>query len=183
MEFGLFLATIDFDAVRDSARLAEELGYHLLVFPDHFVHEGPSGYDPHTIAHDPILLSGCRRAGDPHNSNRTRRAMQSLPSSHGDGAGPDVARPSERRTPGCRSRRRMDRDRVPNDRDPLSRYRYAACECSTSRSLASVRYGRRNARLSRASSIICKRQFYGPSRSSSLIRRLSSAAVGAERCA
>ena len=57
MEFGLFLATIDFDAVRDSARLAEELGYHLLVFPDHFVHEGPSGYDPHTIAHDPILLT------------------------------------------------------------------------------------------------------------------------------
>jgi probable F420-dependent oxidoreductase len=57
MEFGLFLATIDFDAVRDSARLAEELGYHLLVFPDHFVHEGPSGYDPHTIAHDPILLA------------------------------------------------------------------------------------------------------------------------------
>jgi hypothetical protein len=30
MEFGLFLATIDLDAVRESARIAEELGYHLL---------------------------------------------------------------------------------------------------------------------------------------------------------
>ena len=41
MEFGLFLATIDFDTVRESARIAEELGFHLVVFPDHFVHESP----------------------------------------------------------------------------------------------------------------------------------------------
>jgi probable F420-dependent oxidoreductase len=58
MEFGLFLAQIDFATVRESARLAEELGYHLVVFPDHFVHESPGGaYDPHTLAHDPILLA------------------------------------------------------------------------------------------------------------------------------
>ena len=58
MEFGLFLATIDFAAVRDSARAAEELGYHLVVFPDHFVHQQPGGsYDAHAIAHDAILLA------------------------------------------------------------------------------------------------------------------------------
>jgi probable F420-dependent oxidoreductase len=58
MEFGLFLATIDFDAARESARIAEELGFHLVMFPDHFVHQQPGGgYDPHAIAHDPILLA------------------------------------------------------------------------------------------------------------------------------
>ena len=58
MEFGLFLATIDLDAARESARIAEELGFHLLVFPDHFVHQQPGGsYDPHAIAHDPIVLA------------------------------------------------------------------------------------------------------------------------------
>ena len=58
MEFGLFLATIDFNTVRESARIAEELGFHLVVFPDHFVHESPGGgYDPHAIAHDAILLA------------------------------------------------------------------------------------------------------------------------------
>jgi probable F420-dependent oxidoreductase len=58
MEFGLFLATIDLEAVRASARTAEELGYHLVVFPDHFVHQQPGGgYDAHAIAHDAILLA------------------------------------------------------------------------------------------------------------------------------
>ena len=57
MEFGLFLMSIDFEAVRESARAAEELGYHLVVFPDHFVNEGPSGYDPHALSHDAILLA------------------------------------------------------------------------------------------------------------------------------
>ncbi|MGA7762995.1 MAG: LLM class flavin-dependent oxidoreductase [Candidatus Binataceae bacterium] len=58
MEFGLFLGTIDLDAVRESARTAEELGYHLVVFPDHFVHQQPGGaYDPHAIAHDAIMLA------------------------------------------------------------------------------------------------------------------------------
>jgi alkanesulfonate monooxygenase SsuD/methylene tetrahydromethanopterin reductase-like flavin-dependent oxidoreductase (luciferase family) len=57
-KFGLFLPTIDFDAVRESARIAEELGFHLVVFPDPFVHQQPGGgYDPHAIAHDPILLA------------------------------------------------------------------------------------------------------------------------------
>jgi probable F420-dependent oxidoreductase len=27
------------------------------VFPDHFVNEGPSGYDPHALSHDAILLA------------------------------------------------------------------------------------------------------------------------------
>jgi hypothetical protein len=33
MEFGFFLATIDFNAVRESARLTEELGFDMVVFP------------------------------------------------------------------------------------------------------------------------------------------------------
>ncbi len=58
MEFGLFLATIDFATVRESARTAEELGYDLVVFPDHFVHQQPGGgYDAQAIAHDTILLA------------------------------------------------------------------------------------------------------------------------------
>ena len=58
MEFGLFLMNVDFETVRESARAAEELGYHLVVFPDHFVHQAPGGgYDPHSLAHDAILLA------------------------------------------------------------------------------------------------------------------------------
>jgi probable F420-dependent oxidoreductase len=49
---------LDLDAVRASARAAEELGYDLVVFPDHFVHQHPGGtYDAHTIAHDAIMLA------------------------------------------------------------------------------------------------------------------------------
>src|SRR5258708_37078355 len=58
MEFGLFVAQVDFATVRETARLAEELGYHLVVFPDHFVHEAPGGtHDPHALAHDARLLA------------------------------------------------------------------------------------------------------------------------------
>jgi len=63
MEFGLFLSQIDFAAVRESARNAEQIGFDLVVFPDHFVHEGPGGeYDPHTLAHDAILLAAAADA-------------------------------------------------------------------------------------------------------------------------
>jgi alkanesulfonate monooxygenase SsuD/methylene tetrahydromethanopterin reductase-like flavin-dependent oxidoreductase (luciferase family) len=58
MEFGLFLATIGFSQVRDAARTAEQLGYDLVVFPDHFVHEQPGGtFNPDALAHDSILLA------------------------------------------------------------------------------------------------------------------------------
>jgi probable F420-dependent oxidoreductase len=58
MEFGLFLAAIDFETARAAARDAEALGYDLVVFPDHFVHQQPGGgYDPQTIAHDSMLLA------------------------------------------------------------------------------------------------------------------------------
>lgn len=58
IEFGLFLAKMDFPQVRDAAQAAEQLGYHLVVFPDHFVHEPPGGdYDPHAIMHESILLA------------------------------------------------------------------------------------------------------------------------------
>src|SRR5690349_3692957 len=58
MEFGLFLMNLDFDAVRASARAAEELGYNLVVLPDHLVHQHPGGtYDAHPIAHDATMLA------------------------------------------------------------------------------------------------------------------------------
>src|ERR1700687_4284184 len=58
MEFGVFLGTMDFAAVREAGQIAEELGYALLVSPHHFVHEQPGGkYDPRLIAHDSILLA------------------------------------------------------------------------------------------------------------------------------
>lgn len=58
MEFGLFLARIELEAAGESARIAEELGYHLVVFPDHFIHQDPGGgHDPHTVAHDAMMLA------------------------------------------------------------------------------------------------------------------------------
>jgi probable F420-dependent oxidoreductase len=58
MEFGLFLARIELAAAAESARIAEELGYHLVVFPDHFIHQDPGGgHDPHTVAHDAMMLA------------------------------------------------------------------------------------------------------------------------------
>jgi probable F420-dependent oxidoreductase len=58
MEFGLFLARIELEAAAESARIAEELGYHLVVFPDHFIHQDPGGgHDPHTVAHDAMMLA------------------------------------------------------------------------------------------------------------------------------
>ena len=35
MEFGLFVAQVDFATVRETARLAEELGYHSAWVPEH----------------------------------------------------------------------------------------------------------------------------------------------------
>ncbi len=125
----LFLMNVDFEAVRESARTAEELGYHLVVFPDHFVHQAPGGgYDPHSLAHDAILLAAA--AAQATRTIRIGHVVLCNLFRHpaGDGAGADVARPSERRAPARRPGRRMDRDRVPDDRNRFSGNRHAPAD-------------------------------------------------------
>jgi len=56
MEFGLQIANIEWQALRDTAQMAEELGFHSMMLPDHILYEGPEKQgDPHHLAYDPIL--------------------------------------------------------------------------------------------------------------------------------
>jgi probable F420-dependent oxidoreductase len=58
MEYGLQFANLAPGRVRDLARVAENEGYDLIVFPDHIVFEGAEGaYDPGTLAHDVVQLA------------------------------------------------------------------------------------------------------------------------------
>jgi probable F420-dependent oxidoreductase len=58
MEFGLQLGNLEFAAYRDAAQAAEGLGYHLITFPDHIVHERIGGqYDENALAYDPIAVA------------------------------------------------------------------------------------------------------------------------------
>ncbi|MGH7788054.1 MAG: LLM class flavin-dependent oxidoreductase [Candidatus Binatia bacterium] len=41
MEFGIQLGNLEWQRLRDVAQAAEQLGYHTLVLPDHFLMEGP----------------------------------------------------------------------------------------------------------------------------------------------
>jgi probable F420-dependent oxidoreductase len=56
MEFGLQLANLEWQQLRDMAQTAEGLGFHVLMVPDHIVAEGPERqYDPHFLAYDPMV--------------------------------------------------------------------------------------------------------------------------------
>jgi probable F420-dependent oxidoreductase len=56
MEFGLQVLPRDFKELRDTAQAAEQLGYDLILFPDHIVYEQAGGsYDPHTAAYDQMV--------------------------------------------------------------------------------------------------------------------------------
>jgi probable F420-dependent oxidoreductase len=56
MEFGLQIANIEWQALRDTAQMAEGLGFHSMMMPDHILYEGPEKQgDPHHLAYDPIL--------------------------------------------------------------------------------------------------------------------------------
>jgi probable F420-dependent oxidoreductase len=58
MEYGFQFSNLEPARVRDLARVAEDEGYDLIVFPDHIVIEGPEGqYDPHTLAYDVVSLA------------------------------------------------------------------------------------------------------------------------------
>jgi probable F420-dependent oxidoreductase len=59
MEYGLQIANLDWQALRDRAQAAEELGYNLITVPDHIVMEGPErSYDPHHLSWDAMLTVG-----------------------------------------------------------------------------------------------------------------------------
>ena len=56
MEFGLQISNIEWQALRDMAQMAEGLGFHSMMLPDHISYEGPEKQsDPHHLAYDPIL--------------------------------------------------------------------------------------------------------------------------------
>lgn len=58
MEFGLQLANLGWDKLRDVAQMAEGLGFGALLVPDHIVAEGPERqFDPQFLAYDPMILA------------------------------------------------------------------------------------------------------------------------------
>jgi probable F420-dependent oxidoreductase len=58
MEWGLQLANMDWQRLRDTAQAAEELGFDLITFPDHIVFEGPEGQrDAQHLAYDSIVVA------------------------------------------------------------------------------------------------------------------------------
>jgi len=57
MEYGLQLANIDFQKLRDRAQAAEGQGYTVITVPDHIVMEGPErSYDPHNLSYDSMTM-------------------------------------------------------------------------------------------------------------------------------
>lgn len=56
MEYGLQLANLDFQKLRDRAQAAEAQGYSVVTVPDHIVMEGPEkSFDPHNLSYDPMI--------------------------------------------------------------------------------------------------------------------------------
>lgn len=58
MEFGIQLGSMEPAQYRANAQAAEQLGYDLIVFPDHLVNEGPERqFDPKSPAYDHIVMA------------------------------------------------------------------------------------------------------------------------------
>jgi probable F420-dependent oxidoreductase len=56
MEFGLQIANVEWQQLRDIAQAAEGLGFGALFVPDHVVAEGPERqYDPHHLSYDSMI--------------------------------------------------------------------------------------------------------------------------------
>ncbi len=55
MEYGIQLANMDFTRLRDTAQMAEGLGFGAMFVPDHLVAEGPERqFDPHHLSFDAL---------------------------------------------------------------------------------------------------------------------------------
>jgi probable F420-dependent oxidoreductase len=58
MEFGLQLGNLEWQRLRDVAQMAEEVGFHALMLPDHVVYEAPERqFDPRRLAYDPMIVA------------------------------------------------------------------------------------------------------------------------------
>ncbi len=58
MEYGLQLANLEWQDLRDRAQAAEALGFSVLLVPDHIVMEGPErSLDPHYLSWDAMLMA------------------------------------------------------------------------------------------------------------------------------
>ncbi|HLH78291.1 MAG TPA: LLM class flavin-dependent oxidoreductase [Candidatus Binataceae bacterium] len=59
MEFGITLDNLELAQVLETARMAEDVGFDLILFADHFVHEGAGGQgiNPRRYNYDPMLLA------------------------------------------------------------------------------------------------------------------------------
>lgn len=58
MEFGIQIAGVEAARHRDIAQAAEELGFDLVLFPDHIVSEGPERqYNPRDIVYDHVVIA------------------------------------------------------------------------------------------------------------------------------
>jgi len=56
MEFGLQIANMEWQQLRDTAQEAEGLGFQTLLVPDHIVAEGPERqFDPHFLSYDVMI--------------------------------------------------------------------------------------------------------------------------------
>lgn len=56
MEFGLQFPTLEWQQLRDASRAAEELGYGVLMLPDHIVYEGPQRqHEPGQPSYDAMV--------------------------------------------------------------------------------------------------------------------------------
>jgi probable F420-dependent oxidoreductase len=58
LEFGFQFGNLEPKRFRDLAQAADDLNFDLLLFPDHFVYEGPERQlDPHTLVFDSVVLA------------------------------------------------------------------------------------------------------------------------------
>ena len=56
MRYGIQVANIEWQELRDVAQASEALGFDFLTLPDHIVYEGPEHQsDPHHLSYDPVL--------------------------------------------------------------------------------------------------------------------------------
>jgi probable F420-dependent oxidoreductase len=56
MEFGLQVANLEWQQLRDVAQAAEEMGFETIMVPDHIVAEGPERQlNPHHLSYDPMV--------------------------------------------------------------------------------------------------------------------------------
>lgn len=58
MEYGIQIGHLEFAQYRAMAQAAEALGFDLIAFPDHIVHEQLEGqYEPRTLAYDAMMVA------------------------------------------------------------------------------------------------------------------------------